>query len=264
MTLPVGSSLPQVQLWTEKRRESRSAGWSLQTRLLSQSDPCTQTFAVTRLRYTSYWFNVHPFTDDFSREQNRYFRIMMTVTELMLWNRLDHLFLIPLIFLLHSGFCSYALLLTSGPLITINHLSREKNKIIKTPAVWARCQFHFLSSFHPTGFRSSPHITKTEWRGGLVVGTSPKLALGSWRKRRRRTKGGGNDNKEEAHRHKAKKKILSFFFVDWWRGNFIRRSNSRELTATIMMQLSRNPKPTKGRALCSKTGGRTTNRNTLH
>lgn len=27
------------------------------------------------------------------------------------------------------------------------------------------------------------------------------------------------------------------------------------LTATIMMQLSRNPNPTKGRALCSRTGG---------
>lgn len=63
----------------------------------------------------------------------------------------------------------------------------------------------------------------------------------------------------------SKKKNSVFFFL------FIGEENISYddetpigLTATIMMQLSRNPKPTKGRALCSKTEGRTTNRNTLH
>lgn len=78
-------------------------------------------------------FSVHPVTDDFSREQDRYSRSTMTVTELLLLNRLDHLYLIPLIFLSHSGFCSCVLLLMSSPLITINHLSEEKKWNNKSP-----------------------------------------------------------------------------------------------------------------------------------
>lgn len=63
------------------------------------------------------------------------------------------------------------------------------------------------------------------------------------------------------------KKTFSFCFVFCLvDGEEISRNdqNPDGLTATIMMQLSRNPKPTKGRALCSKTGGRTTNKNALH
>lgn len=87
----------------------------------------------------------------------------------------------------------------------------------------------FLNSFRPTGFRSSPHFTKTEWRGGLAVGTSLKVVWGSW-KRRRRTKGGGSDNRRgRGAAAQSTKKHFPFvlFFVCRWRRNFAQRSNSR-------------------------------------
>lgn len=94
----------QCSCGLNKTIESRSAGWGLQTRLLSSSEPpVSQIPALTPLQWLGLDihlidFNVRPVTDDFSREQNRYCSSTMTVTELLPLNRLDHLFLIPLTF----------------------------------------------------------------------------------------------------------------------------------------------------------------------
>lgn len=150
----------------KKGRESRCAGWDLQTGLLSSSQPpVSQIPALRPLQWLGLDihlidFNVHLVTDDFSGKQNRYSRSTMTVTELVLLNRLDHLFLIPFIFLLHSGFCNCALLFTSSPLKLWIISAAKKNKMIKTLLCKHDANFVFWTHSIPQGLDLLPTLQR--------------------------------------------------------------------------------------------------------